>query len=207
MAEQRYRSNRVIVGLCGLAGSGKSTASRLIQNAYNIPRRPFAYPLKRMIGALGVPTEVLDGPASVKELPTARLNGHTVRFALQTLGTEWGRKIMGEDFWVKQWAASFDNKMPGMVADDVRFPNEVEAIQKLGGIVIRIDRMGSGVQGDGSKHASEDIEKLEYDWRVTNNSTPNHLEHSLRRIIDEAFADPEQQLDLAVWPKAGSFGE
>lgn len=192
---------KIIVGLSGLAGSGKSTASQIISNAYGVPRRPFAFPLKRMIGALGIPAAELDGPASVKELPSVRLGGHTLRYAMQTLGTEWGRQCMGETFWVDQWMIGIGD-LPGAVADDCRFPNEVEAIQRLGGIIIRIERAGAGVKGDGAKHASEQIDKLPFDYSYVNCGTRDDMDTALRYLIDRHFGFPPAQLDL---PRAGSF--
>jgi hypothetical protein len=48
----------------------------------------------------------------------------------------------------------FDDKV---VADDVRFENEIDAIHQLGGIVIYVRRGGCGSDG----HASEDAGALE----------------------------------------------
>jgi hypothetical protein len=61
-----------------------------------------------------------------------------VRRLLQVFGTEVGRKQFGENFWVQQ---AFD-KIEGnkIVFSDVRFPNEILAIKRAGGIVVRIRR-------------------------------------------------------------------
>ena len=159
----------LLIGLTGKAGSGKTTAARYLSDLYGIPRRPFAFPLKCMIGALGFPAEVLDGPSHVKELPTEKLAGHSLRHAMQTLGTQWGREIMGQDFWVRQWENTLDQ--PGCIADDVRFPNECEAIRSRGGVILRVERDGAGVRGEGAKHASEQCDKLWYDAVIPNNGS------------------------------------
>jgi len=90
-----------------------------------------------------------------KEAPLGCLNGKSYRYALQTLGTEWGRGFMGEDFWCKQTMADVRNELKiGMVViDDVRFDNEAKAVQAQGGIVVRIERDSIYLGGDG--HASE----------------------------------------------------
>lgn len=197
--------NKLIVGLVGLAGAGKSTASRIISNEFGIPRRPFAFPLKRMIATLGFPSEVLDGPASVKELPTDKLDGKSLREAMQTLGTEWGRNCMGKNFWVNRWTEGLP-ELPGAVADDCRFENEVQAIRHLGGIVIRLDRMGAGVKGEGAKHASEQIDGLEIDVRLTNNGTVRDLEDGLLRAIEELTGHvPQQHSLLREFPHIAGF--
>jgi hypothetical protein len=41
-----------------------------------------------------------------------------------TLGTEWGRDLVHADIWTRLWAARAEC-FPLVVADDVRFPNEV----------------------------------------------------------------------------------
>lgn len=80
----------------------------------------------------------------------------TPRKLLQLLGTDCGRKIIHPNIWVNalfsDYKAGFEflpqsngNKIktpiyPNWIITDVRFPNEVEAIKKRGGIVIRVDR-------------------------------------------------------------------
>jgi hypothetical protein len=77
----------------------------------------------------------------LKEVPTPFLNGQTPRHAMQTLGTEWGRKLIHPDIWVDatmRAAEQFDK----VVIPDVRFPNEVAAVTNRGGWVYRITRPG-----------------------------------------------------------------
>ncbi len=172
----------MIIGLSGLAGSGKTTATQLLQNHYPLVRHPMAGPLKAMVAALGVPREVLDGPASVKEQPLERFGGKTARYALQTLGSEWGRNCMGEDFWVNQWAATLPPE--GCICDDVRFRNEYDKVKQYDGIVIRIVRKGSGVKdSSGAGHISEKIEQVPYDYLVVNDGLLTDLERRLLEIV------------------------
>lgn len=175
----------MIIGICGLANSGKTTASKFLVEEYGLKKLSFAQGLKDMLIALGVPSDVVWGPAAIKEKPLQILNGHTARHALQTLGTEWGRNCMGEDFWVNQWAARVADYPNGVVCDDVRFPNEVAKIKEMGGLIIRLRRNGAGV-GDagGAQHASEDIETLHHDFTCLNNGTILELQAALRTIVD-----------------------
>ena len=160
----------MIVGFCGLAGSGKTTAAEaLIKRGF--VGVPFAAPLKRMFAALiGRPPGV--DVRAWAETPHPLLSGKTPRQALQTLGTEWGREQIGPDFRVRLWAAEAVNH-PHVVADDVRFPNEAAAIRQVGGAVIRIDRDGAG-SASGGDHVSETI-PFEPDGVVANNGTPEAL--------------------------------
>jgi hypothetical protein len=105
--------------------------------------------------ALGCTDEQVDG--ALKETPADLLCGQTPRWAMQSLGTEWGRNLIGPDLWIRAWQAAVDRVQAGqpVVADDVRFPNEVEAIRKRGGLVIRVVRPGVGVRVE---HESESLE-------------------------------------------------
>jgi hypothetical protein len=113
----------------------------------------FAQPLRDMLHALGVPYTSM---WAAKELPLEVLCGKTPRYALQTLGTEWGRKLIGNDIWVAAAHRAIQEKLRrhGMlvVLDDVRFDNEANVIHDLGGMVVRIKRPGYEYS---TVHASE----------------------------------------------------
>ena len=86
----------------------------------------------------------------LKEVPSAWLNGKTPRQFMQLLGTEFGRKLIGDDFWVSLWSneAQYERRV---VVDDCRFPNEAMAVRRLGGEVWRLTGRG-GIAGN---HESE----------------------------------------------------
>lgn len=145
----------MIIGICGQADSGKSTASAVLMES-GFVRGKFANALKDMLRALlryrGVTEEELERfiEGDLKEVPTDYLSGKSPRHAMQTLGGEWGRDCMGEDFWVE---TEFDSKSGAkdLVFDDLRHDNEEEAILKHGGVVIQLVGRG-GIKGD---HLSE----------------------------------------------------
>lgn len=103
----------------------------------------------------------------------------TFRQILQLFGTEYRRR-QDPDYWVKR----LEEKLKGherVVIDDVRFPNEVEMIHRLGGRVIRIDRPGPAE----STHASE-IELDSFDgWDdvIVNDGTLRELDEKVRGVI------------------------
>ena len=147
----------IIIGLCGLAGAGKSTAARHLVERHGFVRRPFAALLKGMLRYLlhaqGVPAgdveRMVDG--DLKEVLSPHFGGRTPRLAMQTLGTEWGRAL-SPDLWVNAWARSIDG-LERVVADDVRFENEASTVRRMGGSVVKVIRPGvTALAGD---HASE----------------------------------------------------
>jgi hypothetical protein len=64
-------------------------------NHRGFARVRFAGPLKAMMAALGCTNAEIDGDR--KEVPCDLLGGKSPRWAMQTLGTEWGRKLIGDD--------------------------------------------------------------------------------------------------------------
>ena len=176
----------MIVGFCGLAGSGKTTAADALV-AIGFVRIPFAAPLKRMFAALEIEPSEGEDPREWRETPHPLLCGKTPRQALQWLGTEYGRECIGHDFWVRLWAAEAC-RYAHIVADDVRFANEAAAIRQAGGIVIRIDRAGAG-SASGAGHVSERMD-FEPDAVVKNCFTTAALadavNHLLPVVEDEA---------------------
>lgn len=162
----------MIIGIAGHRGSGKSAAAAiLVQRGF--VRQRFAQPLKDMLKSVGLTDEHVDG--SLKEAPCELLGGATPRHAMQTLGTEWGRELLHPDLWIILWRARA-RTTPFVVVDDVRFPNEVEAIRAEGGTVWRIKR--PGCIGDG--HVSESyISDLAVDREIDNSGDLDFLREQL----------------------------
>jgi hypothetical protein len=163
-------SPRTIIGFTGLAGSGKSTAAKHLIQMHGFARGKFAGALKDMFRALLLyrrvdPTlieRMIDG--DLKEVPSPALNGRTPRHAMQTLGTEWGRNCMDANLWVDTEIDATANQSR-LVFDDVRFPNEAEAVLAAGGIIVHIERPGTGRIVAG--HASEG-QPLPFTFTFTN---------------------------------------
>jgi len=134
-----------IVGVAGYAKSGKSTVADFLIGDHGFKRFKFADVLKDMLRAVGLTEAQVEGDQ--KEVAVDALCGHTPREAMQTLGTEWGRKMMGDDLWVNLWQDRVQHwltlhPMNRVIVDDVRFPNELQRVLDLGGTVLRIDRPG-----------------------------------------------------------------
>lgn len=141
-----------VIALTGVAGSGKSTAADYLIRHHGYVRVKFAKPLKDMMRAIGFGEEDIEG--SCKELSNSLLCDKTPRHAMQTLGCQWGRDCIGEDFWVNLWKDSAQRIIlhgGRVVTDDCRFPNEASTIRKMGGVIYKLEGRG-GIAGT---HASE----------------------------------------------------
>lgn len=160
--------SRIIVAFTGLAGAGKSTAALRLVDRHGYTRVKFADPLKAMLRAgLLMNDDEIEG--ALKQLPCKKLCGKTPRFGMQSIGTEWGRVLIGEDIWVNAWRAMVDDlpEVIPVVVDDCRFPNEAEAIRAACGHIVHIERVGAGADGDAAKHSSE-TQELPCDCTIVN---------------------------------------
>ena len=141
----------MIIGICGLIGSGKDTIADYLQNIHQFRRESFAHTLKDAVSCIfGWDRELIEGrtresrewreqvdPWWAERLKMPHL---TPRYVLQVWGTEVARKSFHDDIWI----ASLENKLrkthDDVVISDCRFPNEIKAIRNAGGIVIRVKR-------------------------------------------------------------------
>ena len=164
-----------LIAFTGLKGSGKDTAASVFVDA-GYEHIKMAGALKAMLRTLlayqGMAPEAVDEwvEGGLKETPCTALNGASMRKAMVTLGTEWGRDLISSTIWVEV-AARRCSLYDKVVISDVRFPNEADMVHRLGGTLIRLSR-GPRLPDD---HRSENqIADLPADFDVFND-----------------FADPE----------------
>jgi hypothetical protein len=140
----------MIVGLLGFIGSGKGTAGDILKDMGFTPVS-FAKGVKDAAAEMfGWPRHLLEGDTvqsrEWREQPdefwSKRLGKpFTPRLALQLMGTEVGREVFHEDFWVIRLQKHIqDNPGQNWVITDVRFSNEMEFVHKNGGCLIEITR-------------------------------------------------------------------
>ncbi len=82
----------------------------------------------------------------------------SVRRILQWWGTEY-RRAQDPDYWTKAWEAALaelPDRNAHILVDDVRFRNEVDAVQRNGGVLIRVERPGFNGANDHSSENSLD---------------------------------------------------
>ena len=147
----------MIIGLSGYARSGKDTVAELLVLNYGFKRVAFADGIRQALLALN---PILYDGTRLNE--TVQMYGwevakakDEVRRLLQVMGTEVGRKLIHEDVWVWRLFNSIDDN-ERIVIPDVRFPNEGDAIKKLGGSLWRINRRNhSAVNDHASEHAMD----------------------------------------------------
>jgi len=141
-----------IIAFAGRKQSGKSTlCTQVVNFIYDLEQLEdtaaiynFADPLKNVcMDILGLSFEQCHGTDNQKnELVNCYKDGNqmTARQVLQTVGTEFFRSIQN-NVWADATIRRIqqDNPLVALIGD-CRFPNEVEAIKKAGGTVIKLTR-------------------------------------------------------------------
>jgi hypothetical protein len=170
-----------LIALTGAAYSGKSTiAAELSEHGY--VRKKFSQTLKNMLLQIpGVTEEMTEG--SLKEVPQSLFGGKTPRYAMQSLGTEWGRDTIFNRIWLESWKRSISG-MNNVVVEDLRFPNEAELIRELGGEIWRVTRPNH----IGVGHSSEtEMKLISPDLVIKNEGSLQDLQNMLGHLV---VADP-----------------
>ena len=185
-ATQRPRE-QMLIGLYSPAPqSGKSTVARLLTQEFGFRRLYFAQGLKDMLDTfldgLGLSgTEILYHREEGKEVPIPAAGGRTYRHLAQTIGTDWGRKLVHPDIWVRPALARFEKVGGFAVIDDMRFPNEYRAVLDAGGEVWRITRPDATRP---NAHVSEGaLDGLTFDLDLVNDGTVEELQEKVRREL------------------------
>ena len=177
-----------IIGLTGLAGSGKDTCAHLLANELRALRRTvdqmaFADPIRWMLAALGVPEQAM-ADRTMKEMAMADFANSSYRHMAQTLGTEWGRQCMGVSFWTSRLQARLAKlEEAGRAPDfllitDVRFPNEAAWVKSRQGMLLRLERPATAKV---RPHTSE-AQALPCDALMSNTSTIDDLATRCREL-------------------------
>lgn len=179
---------------------GKSEIKKYLIERRGFREVKFAYVLKKMAKTFLISFGYTDQEAERyievdKHLPLQRIPGMpTSRWIQQSLGTDWGRHLIHPELWVMRWemtARTWSRSGVGVVADDLRFPNEVESVRRLGGSTWRVERPDVKISPEVLEHASE--------GRLN--------EHKFNRVIvnDGSIEDLYKAIDKAL-PRTGGGG-
>lgn len=141
----------MIIGICGLIGSGKDTVADYLVNFHEFRRESFAGTLKDAVAAVfGWDRTLLEGRTKqarewreqVDIWWSAKLGipNLTPRYILQQWGTEVCRKGFHDNIWITSLENKLRNATDNIVISDCRFPNEIASIRDAGGMIIRTTR-------------------------------------------------------------------
>lgn len=194
----------VLIGFTGCMGSGKSTAAAILVERGDFEVLSFAHPLKEMAAALlmagfGFGRRDVDFHLKNKHMFIPEL-GVTMRYLLQTLGTDWGRKLINQRLWVRSADQRIENRWEycHMAIDDVRFEEEAELIRAAGGLVIHMARPDCSPK---SAHASEaGIVIRPGDVVIVNDTSLADLRETVMRVVEWHASPSDRLLELCLTP-------
>jgi len=192
-----------LIALVGPAGCGKSTVAKILAQEFAYKRIKFSQPLKDMLLALGLTEAHTEG--HLKHTPCDLLGGKTLRYAMQTLGTEWERDSMDKNFWANIWRTrgqehrcerhlNRHSRWRSVVTEDCRFENEAKLVRELGGEIWVIERPSYSYTGHSSETEMADIKS---DLIIKNQGSVEELKVMVRGVLGRS--EPS-------WSEAGEEG-
>lgn len=186
----------ILIGLCGLAGSGKTTAAAALERRFGFSRLAIANPIKVMLReGLHLTRSQLWGEQ--KEDPIEDRFGLTGRELMCSLG-DWGRS-MHRDLWLQMLGEAVDRQTYymglarietggplGVVIEDVRLPEEADWLRARGGLLVHIRRPDWDSRSD---HVTErGAEHRDGEPIVCNDGTLEALERKIEHVITDYMA-------------------
>lgn len=179
-------SDRLVIGLCGAANSGKNTVASLL----GFMEVSFADPLYRMLAEmLDVSVESLrDRKAKERVIPWL---GKSPRQLLQTLGTEWGRSMVVDDVWVRLAMREINKNEANIAVTDVRFDNEAEMLKReFGAVIWRVERPGAATCAGHSSEAG--ISPHLVDRTIVNSGSLEALDAAVSEALNATLKDTSE---------------
>lgn len=205
----------MIIGTIGFIGSGKGTVADILVEKKGFTKLAFADAVKDATAAIfGWPRALLEGDTEESrkfretrdEWWSEKTGKHiTPRYMLQIMGTEAGRDVFHPDLWI----LALEKKLgmyQNVVISDVRFPNEIDFIQRMGGFVVRVKRgndpewydtaLRANLEGNTDLMTDHPIHYSEWAWigtppdyQLDNISTKSSLEGDIEHML-KVFSGP-----------------
>lgn len=193
----------MIIGVCGLIGSGKGTVADILQEEHGFKKISFADSLKDAVAnVFSWDRELLEGATDESRhwreqvdpwwADRLKMPELTPRLILQLWGTEVCRAGFHQDIWI----ASLERKLLGdtnYIVPDTRFPNEINLIKKIGGEIWCVKRgpdpsWFSQYRLGGSPpnyiHSSEwEWARSTFNTIVENNGTLDDLKETVKNLV------------------------
>jgi len=181
---KKINSKKMILVLCGNIGCGKSTACEYLVQSLGFQEMSFAEPLKKLAVSLGFNEKDVYGTQEEK----AQINpywGISGRQFMQRFGTDITRKnshLLGEgisNVWIKAVECKIAKAKNNLVISDGRFEDEIEAVRKYGGIVIKLTRK---TPYECTHESEQNFDKIKADYEYNNVGSKEDLYEFLKGL-------------------------
>ena len=129
------------------------------------------------------------------DYPDLEYSKLTPRLLMQLIGTECGRQIIHPEIWINALMSEYKESpqnilkgegyqlgdvYPNWIITDMRFPNELKAVEDREGITIRVNRPDL----EQSNHPSEtSLDSATFDFIINNDKDIEHLINEVRKIL------------------------
>jgi hypothetical protein len=193
----------MIIGIAGRARSGKDTCAEYLVENHGFTNYKFAGPIKEACQEIflwgcrhtdGELKEVVDPFWGISPREAMRFIGlELFRQALPNLSAGFKRETE-DSIWVKRFKKWYEDKTKvrtyDVVISDVRFPNEAEIIQDMGGKVIRLKT--PEIDNNGSTHGTESMVDFIIPDIIIDNR--DYSESFLKKSIEEIYQELKTKL-------------
>lgn len=192
----------MIIGICGLIGSGKDTIADILIKHKGFVKLSFSKILKDIVSILfdwdrnlleGNTTNSRKWRNTIDIFWTQKFGFDiTPRFVLQFIGTDLFRNHFHQDFWIlllEKQLLKYDN----IVISDCRFPNEIQLLRKYNSIIINVrrntppwffDYINYKIDKPINIHESEYIWIREkFDYIINNDYDINTLQNNILNLL------------------------
>ena len=174
----------MIIGIAGYKGSGKDSLGEILTTTFGWNKMSFAQPIKDLVhNTFGIDKAILsgtDGEREFRELPLPDWFNLSSRDMLQKVGMAF-RENLHKDIWVKILENQYNSCKEHVVITDVRFPNEVEMINKHG-FVVCVKRDGFYGDSHESEHA---LDGHAFSYAFNNDGTKEALQAKFYNFLKD----------------------
>ena len=182
-----------LIGVCGPAGSGKTTFAQYISKKYNYTPYALADPIKEIGRIFGFTNRELYGTQEDK-LKVNPFLGVCAREFLQRFGTDICRDSLPHllpsmhletyGIWIQLFGKFLEeNKQKSIVVHDVRFDDEAMYIKARGGYIVQLH--GTPDENSFSSHVSEQgICPSLVDVPIPNMKTLDEFYNEIDKLMD-----------------------
>jgi len=189
----------MLIGLTGPAFAGKDSVAKHLMQYWGFRVESLADPIREGLKAMFGLNDRHFQPHN-KETIIGWI-GKSPRQLMQSLGTEWGRDLIGRDIWVRRLEIRTGNllrlqKMQ-VVISDIRMVNEAAMIHHLGGQLWRIVRPGQRTTPHADHTTEQGQHRLVPDLTIVNDGTLADLYQQ----VDEALANLITTLEALTKPR------
>lgn len=182
-----------LIGLGGYAYSGKDAFADVLEKDLGWYKTYMSKALRECLEVLNPIIEhdfwndkLVRFGDLIKDVGYEKAKEHKeVRALLQRMGTEVGRKLWHENFWVDLCFSDVANQLMmknrNVTVTGIRYPNELNRVHNLSGVTIWVERPGYVAVNEHSSDNS--LTKLDFDYVFTNGGTLEDLSKTIPEFL------------------------